>query len=131
MFQPACDKQGFAALIGVLVFGAAAIAFSSVLIFSSLRSAQASLAMRHYYEAKNIARACADTALRSIHDNVTYTGTGSVTLGTGSCTYTVANNGGSIRQIDVSATVSRVTKRLQIFTSALVPIITLTSWREV
>lgn len=124
-------QKGFAALIGVLVLGAVSATVASTLVFSSTRSLQASLALRQYYEAKGIARACADVALRQIHDNLAYTGSGSVTLGTGSCTYSVVNSGGSVRTISVTATVSNVTKRLLITTSALSPRIVVSSWREV
>lgn len=125
------NNRGFAALIGVLVLGAVSATVASALVFSSTRSLQASLALRQSYEAKGIARACADTALRQIHDNLAYTGSGSVTLGAGSCAYTVTNSGGSVRTIGVTATVSSVTKKLLISTSALSPRIVISSWREV
>jgi len=125
------ENRGFAALIGVLVLGVVAATTSSALVFASTRSLQSSLALRQYYEAKGIARACADVALRQVHDNLAYTGSGSVTLGAGSCTYSVANSGGSVRTIIVTATVSNVTKKLLIATSALSPRIVISSWREV
>jgi len=125
------ENRGFAALIGVLVLGAVAATAASTLVFASTRSLQASLALRQSYEAKGIARACAEVALRQIHDNVLYTGTGSVTLGAGSCEYAVANSGGGVRTIDVTATVSNVTKKLLISTSAVSPNVVTSSWREV
>ncbi|MEI6510804.1 MAG: hypothetical protein WCO25_02060 [Candidatus Uhrbacteria bacterium] len=131
MDPQACNDRGFAALIGVLVLGAVAATTASALVFASTNSLQASLGLRQYYEAKGIARACADVALRQIHDNVLYTGSGSVTLGAGSCTYGVANSGGSVRTISVTATVANVTKKLLISTSALSPKIVISSWREV
>lgn len=131
MVLRASDNRGFAALIGVLIFGGFAITITSALVFSGMRSMQSSLVLRQSYEAKAIARACADTALRSIHDNTTYTGSGSVTLGTGSCTYSVVNSGGAVRTVSVSATVGRITKALTIVTSQVLPTIQISSWREV
>ncbi len=133
--QPLLLKEGgqggFAALLGVLVLGAVAATMASALAFAGTRSLQASLALRQSYEAKGIARACADVALRQIHDNLAYAGSGGVTLGAGSCTYTVVNSGGSVRTISVTATVSNVTKKLLVATSALSPTIVISSWREV
>ncbi len=131
MDPQACNNRGFAALIGVLVLGIVSATAASALVFSSTRSLEASLGLRQYYEAKGIARACADVALRQIHDNLAYTGSGSVTLGAGSCTYSVANSGGSVRTISVTATVANVTKKLLISTSSLSPKILISSWREV
>ena len=125
------DNRGFAALVGVLIFGGFAVTITSALVFSGTRSMQSSLVLRQSYETKAIARACADTALRAIHDNTSYTGSGSVTLGTGSCTYTVTSGGGAVRTVNVSATVGRITKALTIITDQVLPTIHVASWREV
>ncbi len=131
MGLPAHDNQGFAALIGVLVFGVVAVTSASALVFASMRSTQASLATRQYYEAKAVASACAEVALRSLHDNTSYTGSGSITLGTGSCTYTVTSGGGANRTVSVAATVARITKNILIEIDQVSPTIHLSSWREV
>lgn len=131
MDRQACNNRGFAALIGVLVLGSVAVATASALAFAGTRSLEASLALRQSYEAKGIARACAEVALRQIHDNVLYTGSGSVTLGAGSCDYAVANSGGSVRTISVTSTVANVTRRLLVSTSAVSPNVVVASWREV
>lgn len=127
----ASDNRGFAALVGVLIFGGFAIAITSAMMYSGMRSKQSSLVLRQSYEAKAIGRACADTALQSINDNTSYTGSGSVTLGTGSCTYTVTSGGGAVRTISVTATVGRITKAFTIVTSQVSPTIVVSSWREV
>ncbi len=131
MVLRASDNRGFAALVGVLIFGGFAIAITSAMVYSGMRSKQSSLVLRQSYEAKAIGRACADTALRSIHDNTSYTGSGSVTLGTGSCTYTVTNGGGAVRTVSVTSTVGRITKAFTIVTSQVSPTIVVSSWREV
>ena len=131
MVLRASDNRGFAALVGVLIFGGFAIAITSAMMYSGMRSKQSSLVLRQSYEAKAIGRACADTALQSIHDNTSYTGSGSVTLGTGSCTYTVTSGGGAIRTISVTSTVGRITKTFTIVTSQVSPTIVVSSWREV
>lgn len=125
------NRNGFAALIGVLVLGVVSATAASALVFAGTRSLQASLALRQHYEAKGIARACADVALQRIRDDLAYAGSGSVTLGTGSCEYSVANFGGSVRTVRVTATVANVTKKLLISTGALNPKIVISSWREV
>ena len=131
MVPQASNNRGFAALIGVLVLGVVSSTMATALVFSGTRSLQSSLALRQSYEAKAIARACADIALRQIHDSASWTGTGSLTLGSGSCSYAVASSGGSVRTVSVTATVSNVTRKLLISTSAIIPRILISSWREV
>lgn len=130
MALQASDNRGFAALVGVLMFGGFAITVVSAMVFSGMRSMQSSLAMRQSYEAKAVLHACAETALQSIHDNTGYTGSGSVTLGSGSCTYTVTSSGGSVRTVSVSATVGRIVKALTVTTDQLSPMLHISSWNE-
>ena len=124
------DNRGFAALGGVLIFGGFAVVMTSAMVFSGMRSMQVSLILRQAYEARTIARACAETALRAIHDSTGYVGSGSVTLGTGTCTYTVASGGAAVRTLDISASVGRIVQSLTITTDQLSPIIHVSSWRE-
>ncbi len=102
------DNRGFAALIGVLIFGGFCVTIAASMVFSATRSMQTSLVLRQSYEAKAVAEACAEIALQAIHDNTGYTGTGGMSLGTGSCTYTVTDNGGEVRTVDVSSSVGRI-----------------------
>ncbi len=127
----ASDNRGFAALIGVLIFGGFCITIATSMVLSATRSMQTSLAMRQSYEAKAVAEACADIALQAIHDDTGYTGTGGTTLGMGTCTYTVTDNGGSTRTVDVSASVGRIVKTFVITTDQVSPTIHIASWSEI
>ena len=125
------DNRGFAALIGVLIFGVLAVTTASTLMFAGIQTAKSSLLLRQSYEAQGVADACAEVALRALHDNTSYTGSAMLTLGTGSCTYTVTNLGGVARAVDVTATVARITKTISIEIDQVSPVINISSWREV
>lgn len=124
------NNQGFAALIGVLVFGTIAVTIASSVVFTSIRSSRSFLALQQSYEAKAIARACADSALSALHEDTGYSGSGTLSLGAGSCEYVVTDTGASSRDILATATVDYVVKRLRVEIDQLSPNINVTSWRE-
>lgn len=131
MVQPASDNRGFAALVGVLLFGTVAVTIASALLLSGIRSARIVLAARQGYEAKALAQACADVALSTIHGDADFTGAGSLTLGNGSCTYTVNNTGGEARTVSVSSSVGNIMKSFDIRLDDVSPLINVVSWDEV
>jgi hypothetical protein len=124
------DNRGFAALTGVLIFGGFCITIATSMVFSATRSMQSSLALRQSYEAKAIAEACAEVALQAVHDDTSYTGSGGISLGMGSCTYVVSDSGGDMRAVSVTATVDRVVRALTVETDQLSPAIQISSWSE-
>jgi len=131
MVRPACANQGFITIIGVLVAGFIALAISSAVLFFGVGFSGSVLSIQQAYQAKGLARACADLGLLQIHNNITYTGSGNLTLGAGTCTYTVTSSGGSNCKVISSGVVSSVTKRIEITTSALSPKIVISSWQDV
>jgi hypothetical protein len=124
------NQNGYVALIAVLVIGAASLAIALTLLVSGTDSQREILITQQSAQARNLAKGCVDEALQQIRDNTAFTGTGSLTLGQGSCTYTVTNTGGSNRTISSSGTVQNSIRKIQ----ASVTIgtsISITSWQEV
>lgn len=78
-----------------------------------------------------LAQACAEEGLQQIRDNTAYTGTGTLTLGAGSCSYTVANTGGTTRTVVTSGTVGTVVRKVSVAISGYSPRIVVTLWQEV
>lgn len=131
MARLVCDNRGFAALASVLAAGALAATTATLLLFFGSDFSRAVLSVQESYEAKALARACADTALLQVHNNVSYTGSGSLSLGQGSCTYLVTNTGPTSREVQATGTVGDVEKRMEIIISRLIPRITISSWQDV
>ena len=118
------------ALLAVLIVGAAATAVASTLLLSGVDNQRAALVVQQSVQAQGLATACAEEALQQMHDNSAFTGTNSLSLGQGSCSYTVANTGGSNRTITTSGTVGSVVRKAQIYVT-ITTSISITSWQEV
>jgi type II secretory pathway component PulK len=124
------DTNGYVALLAVLIMGAAAVAIAVALLIGGTDSQRATLVTQQAAQARNLATACAEEALQQMHDDTAFTGTNNLTLGQGSCLYTVTNTGGSSRTIDVTGTVNNVVKKLKIYVT-ITTSVSVTSWQEV
>lgn len=125
------DKRGYVALITVLVTGAVGVAITVSLLLLGLGSSRTSFALEQSNQAKALANACAEEALQQISDSTPYTGTGSLTLGQGTCTYTVTSQGGQNRTITASGTVGTVVRKVKVIIDKITPNINMTTWQEV
>jgi len=125
------NKKGYVALITVLITGAIGVAIATSLLLLGLGSSRTSFALEQSNQAKALANACAEEALQQIRDSTPFTGTGSLTLGQGTCGYTVVNDGGENRTVTASGTVGTVVRKIKIIVNTINPAINLTSWQEV
>lgn len=123
-------SEGYVALMAVLIVGAAATAVATALLVSGADNQRAALITQQSTQARSLATACAEEAMQTIHDTTTFTGTNSLSLGQGSCSYTVTNTGGSNRTITTSGTVNSIVRKLQIYVT-ITTSISITSWQEV
>jgi hypothetical protein len=124
-------QSGYIALISILVIGAISTAVALVLLATGADAQRGSLATQRSIQARSLANTCAEEALQRIHDNTGYTGTGNINLGTGSCSYTVTNTGGTSRSVAASGTVNNVVRRVQVYVTINASSISITSWQEV
>ncbi len=123
--------NGYIALITVLIIGAVGTAAAVSVILLGLGSSRTSFALEQSNQTKALANACAEEALQQIRDSVTFTGTGNLSLGQGTCTYTVTNDGAQNRTITASGTVGTMIRKVKITLDQINPTINLTSWQEV
>lgn len=132
MEQPMLDlnNRGFITLISVLVLSAVGVAVGVSLILSGLGLSKTSFALEQSGQAKALANACAEEALAQIADSVPFSGSGSLTLGQGSCTYTVTKLTGQNRTITASGTVGTIIRKISINIDQITPSIHVASWQE-
>ena len=123
--------SGYIALISVLIVGAAATAISTALLLTGADAQRTTLVSKRSVQARNLATACAEEALQIMHDNTSFTGTNTLNLGAGSCTYTVTNTGGSARTVDATGTVGSVVRKAKVYVTINSLNISITSWQEV
>lgn len=125
------QTNGYIALIAVLIIGAASLATSVALLTAGTDSQRAGLASQQSTQARQLAHGCGDEALLQLQSNTNFTGVNNITLGQGTCTYTVTNTGATTRTIDASATLQGVVRKVKIYATIGGSSISITSWQEV
>lgn len=125
------EKQsGYITLLSVLIVGAVGVAISTSLVLLGLGNSRTGFALQQMYQAKALSDACAENALLEIRNSTSFTGSGSLTLGQGICSYTVTSQGGQNRTMTVTGVVGSVTRKAKITLSKITPDITVASWKE-
>ena len=124
-------KNGYVTLLSVLVVSVVGVAVTLSLLVLGLDAARNSFVVEQTYQAKGLAHACAERALQEIQENTTYTGSDTLSIGQGSCSYIVTDTGGDTRNIEASGAVDSLIQRVEIDVDGLDPVITISSWQEV
>lgn len=124
-------NKGYITLMSVLVVGVVGVAIALSLILLGIAASRTGFAIEQSYQAKALAHACAEEALQQIRNSVSYTGSGNVVLGQGSCSYTVTSQGGENRIVVTTATVDSMVRKVEIIIDAIQPTIQIVSWQEV
>lgn len=125
------QSGGYIALLAVLIIGAAATAIGTTLLITGTDAQRSNLIVQRSVQARQLAHGCVEEALQKLHDSASYTGTGNLSLGSGTCTYTVTNTGGSNRSIVVSSTVENVVRKVTTYVTIGSSSISITSWQEI
>jgi shikimate 5-dehydrogenase len=123
--------QGFVTLVSVLVVGAVGIAVAVSLLLLGVGSSRTSFAAQQSAQARALADACAEEALQQINDSTPLTGSGNLSIGAGTCNYTVVSLGGQNRNIEAYGTVQNTLRKVEIDIDKINPSINITSWQEV
>lgn len=124
-------QRGYIALITVLVVGAVGVTVAVSVILLGLGSSRTSFAFEQSNQAKALANACAEEALQKIRDSMPFEGSGSLTLGQGTCIYIVTKQTGQNRTVTASGTVGTIIRKVHITLDKITPSINITSWQEV
>ena len=124
------NNAGYVTLISVLVVGAVGVVIALSLILLGSGASRTSFALQQSAQAKGLANACAEEALEQIRESTAFTGSGNLTLGQGTCSYTVTNTGGTNRTVTTSGTVGTIVRKLTIIITAINPLIIVSSWQE-
>lgn len=125
------EHSGFVTLLAVLIVSVVTIAIAVSLLLIGVSSSRTGFSLAQSYQTKALADACAEEALQQIRDSTSFTGSGSLTLGQGTCNYTVTSQGGANRTITATGTVSATVRKVRIVIDQINPTINPTSWQEV
>ena len=117
--------------MSVLVVGAIGIAITTSLLLLSVGTLLTSFSEERSGQARALANACAEEGLRQIRHAAAFTGTGNLSLGSGTCSYTVTSQGGENRTVISSGLAGTVTRKVKVIINAIAPAIQTVSWQEV
>ncbi len=123
-------EDGYIALLTVIIVGAAAMAIALTLLLTGSDAQRSTLITQQSIQARQLAHACTEEALQVIHDSTSYTGTGTLTLGAGGCSYTVSSTGASTRTVTTTGTVSSVVRKVTANVTIGASTISVSSWKE-
>ncbi len=131
MFKIPNRKQGYIMLLSILIIGAVGVSITVSLLLLGLDSSRSSFTLQQSLQAKSLSNTCAEQALEQVRTNTSFSGSGNVTLPTGTCTYTVTNTGGETRSVTATGTAGSIIRKTQVTISSITPQIVLHSWTEV
>lgn len=117
--------------MSILIVGAVGSAAAISLLLLGLGGTQSGFSLEQSNQAKVLANACQEEALKQIRGTVNYEGSGSLNLGQGSCSYTVTKGAGQNRTVTARGTVGSEVRKVKVEVGQITPKITLTSWQEV
>lgn len=125
------QENGYIAVMTVLILGAVATAIGITLLLTGTDAQRITLGEQQSRQARSLAIACGQEALQQVHDNIAFTANNtSMSLGQGSCRYSVGVSGGSARLISASGTVGGVTRKIQANVTINASTITVGNWQD-
>lgn len=124
-------KGGYILLLSVLFLSAISLSIGLFVVQTGLAGSQNVFVYEQSYQALAGAEACAETALQEIRDDTPYTGSDTLSIVGGSCSYEVTSQGAQERVVEVEAVVGETVQRLRIEIESINPEIVITSWQEI
>ncbi len=124
-------REGFIALLTVLVLGAIGVAAAISLLLFGLGASRTGLALEESGEARVLAGACAEEALQQIRNDVSFSGSGLLSLNGGTCSYSVTVETGQNRLINTTGTSGSAVRKIFIQLDRVTPKIHASSSQEV
>lgn len=124
-------KNGYVTLLSMLIVSAISVAIATSLLLLGLGASRTSYAAAESAQARAYANACAEEGLERIRLLTSFTGTGALTLPSGSCVYTVTSQGGQNRTVTAIGTKAAIVRKTKVVVTQITPRITVSTWQEV
>jgi hypothetical protein len=123
-------RQGYIALLSVIVVAAAATAIMTSVISSGVLATKTDFSLQQFGGARGYATSCAEEALQVILETRTTSSSSLLTFPQGFCSYRIFQNGSTLT-VHASGTVGSITSKIRVLIASTTPSITLSSWEEV
>ncbi|MEN9881426.1 MAG: hypothetical protein RLZZ308_609 [Candidatus Parcubacteria bacterium] len=127
----ASNPRGYIALFSVIVLGAIGTAITVSLLLSGIGASQTGLVLAEKTQARMTATSCAEEVLQQILDTGIDTGTGSMSIGSSTCTYTIISTGIESMLVQVEGIQGKAHSKMSVVVASSTPRIKLSSWQEV
>lgn len=131
VLPPPDIKSGYITLLSVLIASAVITAIAITLLLSGVNASRQTQTLETSRRANSFAKACAEEALEQVRDSSSFSGSGGLTFGGGTCSYSVVNTGGDSRLVQTTGISASVVRRIKITIDAINPRINVASWQEV
>lgn len=125
------NQKGYIALLSVILIAAIGTAIMISVIATGITSSKTDLSLQQGGSARILASSCAEEALQKILETSTTTSSGNLTIGSGTCAYTIATSSGNSITIQASGFLGAIVSKVKVVVSSTSPGLTLSSWAEV
>ncbi len=124
-------RKGYIALISVILIGALGSAIMVSVIASGVSATKTDFSLQQLGSSRILASSCAEEALQTIVETSTTSSVGSLSLGQGTCSYTILSQNGQNITINATGVLGAITTKIQVIIATTSPALTLSSWQEV
>lgn len=132
LFKASDGKEGFIALISILIIGAVVLIISLGLLSRSYDETTMGFGEQESYRALSLANLCAELALIKLQSILNYAGGESIIEGGDSCDILAIEGMGNLdRTVKAQSTISKYSKKVKIEVSQISPVLKITSWEEI
>ena len=115
-------------LLSVLILAVVGVTISTTLLMLSIAGSQTTGTLEESQKARALANACAEKALQQLVSSSAYLGSGSLTVGSNTCNYSVATNDTSSDKILASSTVGQTTRKF--LAKITIPGLVMMTWQD-
>lgn len=125
-------KNGFVALISILIIGAVVLVISIGLSLRSISETDMSLSQQQANNALSLANLCAEQALMKLESVLNYSGSETLNIDGNSCSIlAITGSGNTNRIVTTQSAVGGYTRKVKVVVSQISPIMQISSWNEV
>ncbi len=124
-------KEGFVALISILIVGAVGLLIASSLLLLGIGFSRTILLSQQANSAMSLADSCIEEALLEIRESEVGNSSGSNSFSSGSCLYNIESTGGEGRIITAKGETEFAKRKVKVIISDINPKILVWSWQEV
>jgi len=123
-------NKGYIGLLSVLFVGAIGAVVATTIMLLGLASSRSSLALVQSGQAKALANACAEEGLLQIRTFLPFSGIGTLSMGQGSCNYSVTKGSGQNRTVTANGFVGTIVRKVSVSVTQINPQV-LSTWQEI